>query len=181
MITAQTPFRGTPAEVMYQHQHAPLPLEQLINVPQPIAVLLQVFLEKDPQWRFQNPTEVACALSKVNDAFKARRSITHQSFREIPDQQLGTSGKSVEFLTNLRNAFAARRIRLVLWAALAVGGGAILVLSFSFGPKSFTPRASRSLSPEITAPEKSIAVLPFESLSDNKSNTYFADVGPHVV
>ena len=27
MVTGKTPFRGTPGEVMYQHQHAPLPLE----------------------------------------------------------------------------------------------------------------------------------------------------------
>ena len=49
------------------------------------------------------------------------------------------------------------------------------MLSFFLGPKSFAPQASRSLSPGITAPEKSIAVLPFESLSENKSDTYFAD------
>jgi serine/threonine protein kinase len=29
MVTGQTPFRGPSAEVMYQHQHAPLPLERL--------------------------------------------------------------------------------------------------------------------------------------------------------
>ena len=29
MVTGHGPFRGSPAEVMYQHQHAPLPLEQL--------------------------------------------------------------------------------------------------------------------------------------------------------
>src|ERR1700692_3339527 len=29
MLTGEVPFRGTPAEVMYKHQHAPLPLEQL--------------------------------------------------------------------------------------------------------------------------------------------------------
>src|ERR1700675_1173286 len=57
MLTGKVPFRGTPAEVMYQHQHAPLPLEQLLDVPQPIVVLLQVLLEKDPKWRFQSPTE----------------------------------------------------------------------------------------------------------------------------
>jgi serine/threonine protein kinase len=28
MLSGQTPFRGSPAEVMYQHQHAALPLEQ---------------------------------------------------------------------------------------------------------------------------------------------------------
>ena len=41
MVTGQTPFRGTSAEVMYQHQHAPLPLEQLKDVPQPVVVLLE--------------------------------------------------------------------------------------------------------------------------------------------
>ena len=29
MLTGHPPFRGSPAEVMYQHQHARLPLEQL--------------------------------------------------------------------------------------------------------------------------------------------------------
>ena len=100
MLAGKVPFRGTPAEVMYQHQHAPLPLEQLLDVPQPIVVLLQVLLEKDPKWRFQNPTELVHALPKVNEAIKARRTITHQSLREIPDQQLSASGKA-EFLTNL--------------------------------------------------------------------------------
>ena len=37
MVTGQTPFRGTSAEVMYQHQHAPLPLERLKDVAQPVG------------------------------------------------------------------------------------------------------------------------------------------------
>ena len=39
MVTRQTPFRGPSAELMYQHQHAPLPLEQLKDVPQPVDAL----------------------------------------------------------------------------------------------------------------------------------------------
>jgi serine/threonine protein kinase len=35
MLTGHVVFRGPPAEVMYQHQHAPLPLEQLEGLPQP--------------------------------------------------------------------------------------------------------------------------------------------------
>jgi hypothetical protein len=53
MVTGQTPFRGTPAEVMYQHQHASLPLERLQDVPRPVVVLLKKLLEKDPARRFQ--------------------------------------------------------------------------------------------------------------------------------
>ena len=48
MLTGQVVFSGSPAEVMYQHQHAPLPLEKLGAVPQPVVVLLEVLLEKDP-------------------------------------------------------------------------------------------------------------------------------------
>src|SRR5271167_1955427 len=44
MVTGQTPFRGPSAEVMYQHQHAPLPLERLKNVAQPVVVLLAKLL-----------------------------------------------------------------------------------------------------------------------------------------
>src|SRR5262249_51164237 len=36
MLTGHVMFRGSPAEVMYQHQHAPLPLERLKDVPQPV-------------------------------------------------------------------------------------------------------------------------------------------------
>ena len=53
MVTGHALFAGSAAEVMYQHQHAPLPLEQLEGVPQPVVVLLEVLLEKDPAQRFQ--------------------------------------------------------------------------------------------------------------------------------
>src|ERR1700674_2176238 len=63
MVTGHAAFRGSPAEVMYQHQHAPLPLEKLEHVPQPVVVLLEVLLEKDPGRRFQNPTEFLKAMA----------------------------------------------------------------------------------------------------------------------
>src|SRR5271165_7574667 len=40
----KAPFRGSPTEVMYQHQHASLPIEQLKDVPQPVALLLEMLL-----------------------------------------------------------------------------------------------------------------------------------------
>ena len=39
MITRHALFRGSPAEVMYQHQHAPLPFYLLESIPQPMVVL----------------------------------------------------------------------------------------------------------------------------------------------
>ena len=73
MLTGQTPFRGSSAEVMYQHQHAPLPVEQLKGVPQPLVVLLEVLLEKDPVRRFQTPAELLKVMPTVRDAINAGR------------------------------------------------------------------------------------------------------------
>jgi serine/threonine protein kinase len=81
MVTGQTPFRGTPAEVMYQHQHAPLPLELLKDVPQPVVVLLGKLLEKDPAQRFRTPNELLKAIPRITGAIDARRRITRQSLQ----------------------------------------------------------------------------------------------------
>jgi TolB-like protein/Flp pilus assembly protein TadD len=124
MVTGHAVFRGSPAEVMYQQQHAPLPLDLLEAIPQPVVVLLEVLLEKDPGRRFQNPAELLKAISAVMRAVEARRTIAHQK---------------------LRAAFVQK-------------------------PSSRTKKL-----PSIRAPKRSIAVLPFANLSNDKRNAYFAD------
>jgi NACHT domain len=84
MVTGKAPFRGTPGEVLSQHQRAPLPLEQLEAVPQPVVVLLEVLLEKDPRHRFQNPAELLKAIPTATGAIDARRRITRQSLQKTP-------------------------------------------------------------------------------------------------
>src|SRR6202023_2947810 len=73
MMTGQTPFRGPSAEVMYQHQHAPLPFERLKDVAQPVVVLLKKLLEKDPAQRFQTPHELLKSMPTITGAVEARR------------------------------------------------------------------------------------------------------------
>ena len=75
MLTGKVPFRGTPGEVMSQHQRAPLPLEQLEAVPQPVVVLIEVMLEKDPGHRFQNPAELGEVMPLVREAIDAGRRL----------------------------------------------------------------------------------------------------------
>jgi hypothetical protein len=75
-------FSGSPAEVMFQHQHASLPLNLLQVVPQPVVVLLEVLLEKDPARRFQSPTELLKAIPTIASAIDARRRMTRQSLRK---------------------------------------------------------------------------------------------------
>jgi serine/threonine protein kinase/tetratricopeptide (TPR) repeat protein len=84
MVTGKTPFRGTPGEVMYQHQHSPLPLEELEGVPQPLVVLLAALLEKDPGRRFQNPVELLKAIPTITERIEAGRRITRDGLRKMP-------------------------------------------------------------------------------------------------
>jgi Protein kinase domain/NACHT domain len=84
MVTGHAVFRGSPAEVMYQHLHAPLPLDLLDAIPQPVVVLLEILLEKDPVRRFQSPTELLTAMPTVKSAIDARRRVTRQSFQKLP-------------------------------------------------------------------------------------------------
>ncbi|MBV8968137.1 MAG: protein kinase, partial [Verrucomicrobia bacterium] len=92
MLTGQAPFRGTPGEAMYQHQHAPLPVKQLQRIPQPVVVLLKLLLEKDPARRFQNPTELLKAIPTITGAIDARRRITRKSLKKTPStaSRIGT-------------------------------------------------------------------------------------------
>ena len=73
MLIGRAPFRGSTVEVMYQHQHAPLPVEQLNGIPQPLVVLLEVLLAKDPARRFQTPAELLKVIPAVRDAVDAGR------------------------------------------------------------------------------------------------------------
>ena len=82
MVTGHAVFRGSPAEVMYQHQHAPLPLDMLEAIPQPVVVLLEVLLEKDPARRFQNPAELLKVIPTIASAIGAGRRITRQKLQK---------------------------------------------------------------------------------------------------
>src|ERR1700722_19167687 len=44
MVAGRVPFGGPSAEVMYQHQQAPLPLDRIRDVAQPLAILLEKLL-----------------------------------------------------------------------------------------------------------------------------------------
>jgi serine/threonine protein kinase/predicted ATPase len=84
MLTGQAPFRGSPAEVMNQHQRALLPLEKLEGVPQPLVTLLESLLEKDAGRRFQTPVELLKIIPAIAAALDSRRRVTRQSLQKLP-------------------------------------------------------------------------------------------------
>ena len=84
MVTGRTPFRGTPGEVMYQHQHTPLPLEEVESVPQPLVVLLEGLLEKNPARRFQNPGDLVKAIATITEQIDTGLRITREDLQKVP-------------------------------------------------------------------------------------------------
>ena len=86
MLTGRVPFRGTAAGVMSQHQHAPLPVEELESVPQPVVSLIEVLLDKDPKRRFQTPAELLKVLPTITGAIDEGLTITYQSLGSRPDR-----------------------------------------------------------------------------------------------
>ena len=113
MVIGQTPFRGTPAEVMYQHQHSPLPLERLNDISQPVVVLLEALLEKDPGSRFQTPAELLKAIPTITGAVDARRRITRETLQKTP---------SAVSRTGTRRSPARREPKKISVARLPVTG-----------------------------------------------------------
>ena len=68
-------------------------------------------------------------------------------------------------------AVSARQPRKHAWIFVVIVGALLSVGLFFVG--RYTARSNNASSTEL--PAKSIAVLPFENLSDDKSNAYFAD------
>jgi serine/threonine protein kinase len=65
MITAQPPFRGSIAEVIYNHMAVPPSEEILRHMPAPVAELLRKMLAKAPEDRFQSPLELSQTLDQL--------------------------------------------------------------------------------------------------------------------
>jgi serine/threonine protein kinase/tetratricopeptide (TPR) repeat protein len=152
MVTSHPVFRGSPLEVMYQHQHTPLPIERLEGLPQPLVVLLEMLLEKDPARRFQDPAEVLNALPAITNAIERRRKVGRRSLRKSgsldlrtrtrkwpgnigPDKisiaRLPITGSEVfgreEDIAFLDNAWAKKDVKLVTIVAWAGVGKSTLV------------------------------------------------------
>jgi serine/threonine protein kinase/tetratricopeptide (TPR) repeat protein len=137
-LTAKVPFTGTTFEVISQHLHSPLPLDQLKEIPLPIIGLLKKMLAKGPDERQQTPSELRSEL----------RALKISPSRPVQP----SAGKS---------RFGPR-----MWLVL----GLALVVASAIG--YFLWRVNPRLG---STGSKSVAVLPFDNLSENKSSDYFAD------
>ena len=81
MLTGGLPFKGTPDELMQLHRAAPIPLEKLSGIPQPVRDLLQTFLEKNPAQRFQTPKQLVRILPELIESVATGREATTNDWR----------------------------------------------------------------------------------------------------
>jgi TolB-like protein/class 3 adenylate cyclase/Tfp pilus assembly protein PilF len=76
---------------------------------------------------------------------------------------------------SVRPVTAPRWPKVALATALLVFAVALVISALIFFNRAPTTTMARALSTLASIPEKSIAVLPFENLSNDKENAYFAD------
>jgi TolB-like protein/Tfp pilus assembly protein PilF len=171
MLSGKLPFRGSLSELNYQHRHTPLPQEELPQVPQPVTALLDALLKKDPGQRFQSPTELLQAIPKVADALESRRRVTAEQLRSgaaaVVLKKSAPRRPVLPALDGGRRRAWGRSLALPLILA-----GLFLTWFFWSGEAGFLFNRQPA---GIAEHQKSIAVLPFENLSANQDDAYFAD------
>jgi eukaryotic-like serine/threonine-protein kinase len=149
MLTKSAPFIGTPSEVAAQHLQAALPVGKLRHFPQPMVALLTHLLEKDPKDRPQTPDELLTLLRATQRNIAGARPATVF----LP---LAKTAKPA--------AFKITKISLIL-AGCALSLAAALGIYFFLQPHGPAP----------TEIGKSVAVLPFDNVGDDKQNQYLSD------
>lgn len=161
MVSGSLPFQGSPTELMYQHQHAAPPAGELKNVPAPVIALLQVLLAKDPNLRFQTPAQLQQALVKVRETLDSGSGLTSDEVRSL----------SAETTANVSER--KPRKHSVPWVLAASLCFAIVLIAGYFLSDRHGFLFNWQAAGGVT--EKSIAVLPFDNISPNKDDAYFAD------
>jgi TolB-like protein len=149
MLTKAAPFIGTPSEVAAQHLQAAVPVAKLRHFPQPVVALLTHLLEKDLKDRPQTPDELLTLLRAT------QRNIA--GARPAPAFLPSTE-------TAKPTAFRISKIYLIL-------AGCGLSLAAALGTYFFLqPRG-----PGPIETGKSVAVLPFDNVGEDKQNQYLSD------
>jgi eukaryotic-like serine/threonine-protein kinase len=151
MLVGKVPFRGSTSEVIRCHLSAPLPLDQLANIPEPVVILLQWMLEKDPAHRPQDPASLQAALRAARKKLESSAPANSDVIRKVAQTRQQSRWRDK-------------------WSVPTIIGAVVLACASVVGLHLFGP-----MSPGSGVVAKSIAVLPFDNLSDNKENEYFSD------
>jgi serine/threonine-protein kinase len=154
MATGRVPFEGdTALSIAMKHKgEVPKNPKQLNpNIPEDLSGVILKCLEKDKAYRYQNAAELRSELEKIEKGIPTTE-------RVIPEKKAFTSKE-------ITVTFGLKKVLLpIVAAALLVIAAAVI---WQIIPKKGTAPAA--------APKKSIAVLPFEDLSQARNNEYLCD------
>jgi serine/threonine protein kinase/tetratricopeptide (TPR) repeat protein len=154
MATSRVPFEGeTPLGIAMKHKtEIPKDPKQLNpHIPDDLSRLILKCLEKDKAKRYQNASDVHADLEKIEKGIPTTERI-------IPERKPLTSRE-------ITIKFGLKKVLLPALGFLFLVVAAVVIWKIS--PKKETV-------PTVVA-KKSIAVLPFEDLSQSKNNEYLCD------
>jgi TolB-like protein/class 3 adenylate cyclase len=132
-------------------------------------------LEQYPQWRSYLHDLGECEVKHGVRVHVVNLYTERLGNPEVPEKFRRAKGTQTAPATRAFDTKPAGRTRaliaaLVIFAAVAAAG------FYIFSHRSSSKAPPSSAAPALSAtPEKSIAVLPFENLSEEKANAYFAD------
>src|SRR6478752_7601923 len=150
MVGGSPPFRGeTPSDCIASILTAePPPLSGVLSdVPLKLESILQKALRKNSDERYQTIKEMLTDLRNLKGELEAKASSPQTKVRA----------------ESIVSKIKGRKRGVLLTLAAGILAAAAFAYSFFF------------VAPGPSPNEKSIAVLPFENLSEDKSNAYFAD------
>ena len=154
MVTGHLPFEGeTPLAVAMKHK-GESPKDPKEFNPQISADLCGVILkclEKNKENRFQNASEVRTELEKIEQGLPTTDRI-------MPQKKTRTSKE-------ITVQFSIKKIFIPVLAVIAIGVIGLIILN---------PWGQKDQAPDLTE-KPSIAVLPFEDLSQQQDQGYFCD------
>ncbi len=174
LLVGCAPFGGSSFEEVQRAKGRALPVKTLraAAVPPPVVELLKAMLARDANKRPQTPTSLAKAIVQCRRELLANSELLHNA-------ALGLRGSRL-----MPGSVPAWR-RVSSWTVLAT----VILLSVSgmiWGtsshPKEQNPTQTGLAATKAdpipaapTAPEQSVAVLPFTNLSDDRGNAYFTE------
>jgi TolB-like protein len=165
MVTGHAPFNGnTPREVTSSilEKEPPLVSRYIAHTPPELQQIMSKMLRKDREERYHSARELLEALKDLRHKLEV-------------EAELQASTAALPWLRWIRSPTAV--VLLLLVAALATAVTMLFLVRVN--RQKITSAASGNIAPSAAAvtqlPEKSIAVLPLQNLSDEKENAYFAD------
>ena len=169
LLTGKRPFAGRSFEEIQRLQWRARPAKQLRQaaVPEPVITLLRSMLAPNPAHRPQTPAALAERLVRCRRELLA--ALSGPGGRLPPKAAHGQPHRA----DGERHRFPAA----LAWALVVLciaGGLGWAVRAGRFLPLLNHPTGSSPPARSV-APERSVAVLPFANLSDDKTNAYFAD------